>query len=408
MLSQNWLRLLYTYKGLRGARRLRDRTPEDVQRIANRCNPFQPSREHVATKWIKGANDKVRPVANFGPLKRAQQMLVADLLRYTNPPLETQFLLRGGMPAAFRAVEGAYRAGFIFAAEVDFIDFYGSVRLDGLAQHLRPLPPSVVENVVWDRSVRYVADDDDVSSDPIAWAYPSLNAQTGLALGSCSSPMAGERIIARLLPCDDTCRTVTYADNILVLGRTRDAVAACFDLMQGRAERVSGWALRLRMDGISDISHETFQFLRHEGTRHDEGFSWAPDQRKLRQFLAGEEETSLTLDQIAATESKIAHWRRAYPNWPQGDIWETQQLAALAARRFYIDASPLHKTQAVNALVASYFASARLQSLMELAPSGVFPDNERRRSALIEAAERRLVVMAVHADVGRDAIRYRG
>lgn len=413
LLSQRWVHLLYAYRGLRGARRLSNRTPDDVRALATSCNPFVSTREPVATKWIKRSSGKLRPVANFGPLKRAHQMMVADVLRHSNPPLEQQFLFRGGMPAAFRAVEGAYEAGFTFAAEVDFIDFYGSVRLDGLAQLLRPLPPSVVEHVVWDRSVRGVDHGDDVPSDPMAWAHPSLNGQTGLALGSCSSPMAAERIIASLLPVAPTWRTVTYADNVLVLGRSCYDVEVCFDLMQRKAEKhnadyASGWSLRLRTDGISDITQHTFQFLHHEGTRTDNGFSWAPDHRKLGQFLAAQDEVPMTLDDIGEVESKIAHWRRSYPQWPEGDLWEVQQLAALSARRFYLDASPLHKSQAAHLLVASYFASGRLQTIDELAPTGLFPVDDNRRSELIEAAERRLIAMACRSRIGRDAIRYLG
>lgn len=413
LLTQKWVLLLYAYKGLRSAKRLSNKSPEEVRALAAQCNPYHPPYEPVTTQWIKTPSGRPRAVANFGPLKRAHQMLVADLLRHSNPPLEQQFMFRGGTPAAFRAVEGAYAAGFTFAAEVDFIDFYGSVRLDGLAYLLRPLPPCVVEHVVWDRSVRGVDHDDDVLGDPMAWAYPSLNGQTGLALGSCSSPMAAERIIASLLPDAPTWRTVTYADNVLVLGRSCQDVEACFDLMQRNAERHnarygSGWSLGLRMDGISDITHDTFQFLHHEGTRTDDGFSWAPDQRKLGQFMAAQDEVAMTLEDIGEIESKIAHWRRAYPQWPEGDLWEVQQLAALAARRFYIDASPLHKSQAAHALVASYFASGRLQTIDELAPSGVFAADEERRSKLIEAAERRLITFARRARVGRDAIRYLG
>ena len=80
--------------------------------------------------------------------------------------------------------------------------------------------------------------------------------------------------------------------------------------------------------------------------------------------------THVTLETISEVEKRLAHWRRAYPRWPEGDVWEVTQLAALAARRFYIDANPLNRTKAATALVASYLANGREQSIEELVPTG--------------------------------------
>lgn len=192
------LHLLYAYEGLRRAGRLDASTPEQVALLAQRCNPLQPCHEPAVPHYVF-TGDRRRVVVTFGPAKRARQMMVADLLRYLHPPLEQQFLFRGGMPAAFRAVEAAYADGFTFGAEIDFVGFYASVGHRGLADLLRPLPSSVVDHVVWDRATgRDTVVDTDVPA-ALSWAYPPLGDQTGIALGSACSPRMGERLIEMLI-----------------------------------------------------------------------------------------------------------------------------------------------------------------------------------------------------------------
>lgn len=83
---------------------------------------------------------------------------------------------------------------------------------------------------------------------------------------------------------------------------------------------------------------------------------------------------------------------------------EVSQLAALAARRFYIDASPLNRTMAATALVASYFANRREQSFEELAPGGPTLRADLRRQRLIEDARTRLFQMAQLNGYGLDVV----
>lgn len=216
-------------------------------------------------------------------------MMVADLLRYLHPPLDQQFLFRGGMPAAFRAVETAYAEGFTWGTETDLVGFYPSVGLDGLAELLRPLPSSVVDHVVWDhRATGRDTVVDYAVPTSLQWAYPPLDAQKGLALGSACSPRVGERIVAKLIAPTSDCRTIAYADNILVVGRSSEAVAACVQTMRDRITTSGGWAsrLRLRDDGIKELEAYGFDFLHHEAAIENGVIIWRPDHRKLGEFLA--------------------------------------------------------------------------------------------------------------------------
>lgn len=395
------LHRLYAYEGLRRAHQLGTATPERVTELAEQCNPLQPCFEGSRSRYV--GNGTHRRIVNvYGPAKRGRQMMVADLLRSLHPPLVQQFLYRGGMPAAFRAVEAAYAEGFTWGVEVDFVGFYRSVGLEGLAELLRPLPSSVVNHVVWDRATG----SDDVVADTVStslqWAYPSLNGQQGIALGSACSPQVGELILARLIAPTADCQTVAYADNILVVGRSPEAVGVCVEAMQRRASSFDGWSLRPRMrdDGIKALASHGFDFLHHEAHIDDSGrFTWSPDYRKLAEFLIVEADDHSpsgppTLALIAEAEMKVCHWRRAYPRWPDGDLWETTQLAALAAQRYYLEASPLNRAQAANALVAAYFARGRRWALEELAPTGTSLEADRRRAGLISTAMDRLMLMA--------------
>lgn len=402
---------LYAYEGLRKAGERDSVTPARLATVAAQCNPLQPCAERSTSRYV-GQGQRRRLVTIFGPAKRARQMMVADLLRFLHPPLDQQFLFRGGMPAAFRAVEAAYADGFTWGTETDLVGFYPNVGLEGLAELLRPLPSSVVNHVVWDhRATGRDTVVDNAVPTSLLWAYPPLDDQRGLALGSACSPRVGERLVATLIAPTDDCRTVAYADNILVLGRSREAVVACVQTMRDRINSSGGWAsrLRLREDGTKELAPRGFSFLHHDAVIDGDRFIWRPDHRKLDEFTAahsdGDEGADyLSLEAIAAAERKIAHWRRAYPGWPEGALLEVSQLGALAARRFYMDATPLNRTAAATALVASYFAHRREQSFEELAPTGPNPKADQRRLLLIEDARTRLLMMARFNGFGPDVV----
>lgn len=399
LLKSRPLHLLYAYEALRKCRQLRTATPATVAQLASRCDPFAPCHER-ATMMAAPARGKRRYVYRYGPAKRMRQLLVADLLRSLHPPLDQQFLNRGGMPAAFRAVEGAIADGFSYAAEIDMIDFYGSMRLEGLAPILRPLPPHVVEHVVVERVVRtsmehvsiFMQDDD-----------PPLNIQPGIALGSACSPVVGEQVMAVLIASIASCRVVAYADNMLVLGRSREQVEVDCEHVRRQAQGFAGWMLRPRIVGDVRVIQDGFEFLHHEARFEEGRIVWSPDQRKRDEYLVAEDEYA-NIHEITKAESKLTHWRRAYPGWPEGDLWETQQLGALAARRYFFAATPLNRSQAAHALVASYLAWGRVRPFEEIIPIGNGHGDDERRQELINAAQDRLLAIAQRNNWSRDAV----
>lgn len=374
LLKSRPLHLLYAYEAVRRCRQLRDAIPATVARLAAECDPFRPCRERAVMSAVR-TRGRNRYVYNFRPAKRMRQLLVADLLRSLHPPRDQQYLNCGGMPAAFRAVEGAIAEGFSHAAEIDMVDFYSSMRLEGLARILRPLPPHVIEHVVVERVVRtsmenvsvFMQEDD-----------PPLNIQPGIPLGSACSPVVGELVMAELIASVSSCRVVAYADNMLVLGRSREQVEEGCEHVRQRAEGFEGWVLRPRIvDDIRDIQNG-FEFLHHEARIEDGRIDWSPDQRKRDQYLVAEDQYA-NLNEIADAENKLTHWRRAYPDWPEGDEWETRQMAALAARRYYFSATPINRSRAAHALIASYFSWGRYCPFEEITPTGDGERDDQRR-----------------------------
>lgn len=407
LLSHRTLHLLYAYEATRKAKRLADATPETISDLSALCNPFQPCDE-PGTAMIVRKRRRDRLVVSFGPAKRMHQLLVADLLLHLHPPLDQQYLYRGGMPAAFRAVEAAYHEGFTYALEIDIVDFYGSVRLEGLADLMRPLPETVVRHVLWDGGFMTRMRRDECVSVFMRDDDPSSSAQRGLALGSACSPIAGERILASLLAPSDSIRLVAYADNILVLGRSPDELRQHVDQMRERASGFVGWALEQRIGPIRDLRSQGFTFLRNEGRVVEDAFVWSPDYPRLNELMVGEEGLPISIRMIEVAENRISNWRRAYPLWPEGDEWETRQLATLAARRFYLRATPLHRAKAAQALVSAYLTLGQEISLDELAPEGTLANHPERRRNLIEAAEARLLVMANRGGWDRQQAAFRG
>lgn len=407
LLSHRTLHLLYAYEGMRKAKRLGDATPETISDLAARCNPFQPC-EEPGTPLIVRKRGRNRLVRAYGPAKRMHQLLVADILRYLHPPLEQQYLFRGGMPAAFNAVEAAYREGFTCAVEIDTVDFYGSVRLEGLADLMRPLPETVVRHVVWDGGFMTRMRRDERVSVFMRDDDPSSSAQQGIALGSACSPIVGERILANLLAPSDSILLVAYADNILVLGRSPQEVSQCVDQMRERALGFVGWTLEQRIGHIRDLRSENFTFLRNEGRIVDDTFVWSPGYPRLNEFLVAEASRPITIGMIDEAENRVSNWRRAYPLWPDGDEWETRQLASLAARRFYLRATPLHRANAAQSLVSAYLTLGRSISLDELAPEGSRTRDIARRAELLDAAEARLTHIANRGGWDRQQVGYRG
>jgi hypothetical protein len=388
------LSLLYAYEAVRRLQQLHEATPDTLRDLASRCDPFTRSHEAVQRLLI-GSGSRTRSVQNFGPLKRMHQLLVADVLAALHPPRRDQYLFNGGMPMALAAIEAAFRDGYTHAVEIDMIDFYGSVRTPGLAELLRPLPASVVENVVWDYAVRRGPDDEFVI--PCDGGVPaSLTGLVGLSLGAATSPIVGERIIGSLLASAQLGPVVTYADNVLVLGRDREEVVARTKHLKECADRLEAGPVRPREGTVATFFGHTggVEFGKQWGRAIRHRLNWEPDADKRDEHRIADRVDRMTLDQIAEAERKVTHWRRSYPMWRTGDAWELERLAELAAARYYCAAQPEHLVRARQALVMACVGSGGWRNAREIAPDWPGRIFSERRETLVSTTNTLLEQMA--------------
>lgn len=390
------LALLYAYEAVRRLQQLHGATPDTLRDLASRCNPFTRSHEAVQRLLI-GSGSRTRSVQNFGPLKRMHQLLVADVLAALHPPRRDQYLFNGGMPMALAAIEAAFRDGYTHAVEIDMIDFYGSVRMPGLADLLRPLPASVVENVVWDYAVRRGPDDEFVI--PCDAGVPtSLTGLVGLSLGAATSPIVGERIIGSLLASAGLGSVVAYADNVLVLGRDHEEVAARAQHLAEHALRLEAGPVRPRIGRAASFFDRSggVEFGKQWGHAIRHRLNWMPHADKQAEHRVADHVDSMTLDEIAEAERKVTHWRRSYPMWRTGDAWELERLAELAAARYFRAAQPENLARARQALIMACVARGEWRDPSEFAPEWPGRIARERRETLV-ATTNALIEQITHA-----------
>ncbi len=383
LLRSSRLALLYAYEAVRRVHLLHSATPDTLRELASQCNPFAASHEAVQ-RLVVGQGKCTRGVQNFGPLKRMHQMLVADVVVAIHSPREDQYLFNGGMPKALAAIEAAFRDGCMFAVEVDMINFYGGVRTPGLAELLHPLPASVVEHVVWDYAVRR-GPDDELATPCDGEAHPSLTGLVGLSLGAATSPIVGERIIGNMLASAQLGRVVTYADNVLVLGRDREEVVARSQHLAEHASRLEAGPVRPRVGRIASFRDRTggVEFAKQWGEAIRHRLNWSPNGDKQAEHRIADHAERMTLQQISEAERKVTQWRRSYPMWRTGDAWEVERLAELATARYYCNGQPEHLATARQALITACFARGQLRDPSEFAPDWPSREHQRRRELLI-------------------------
>jgi hypothetical protein len=385
LLRDRKLHRLYAYHAIRQARRLGNATPETVDALATSFNAFAPvTGERVALRWIEKGSGK-RWVHDFGLRRRMQQKLVADILRQIHPPRRTQMLFNGGMPEARKAIATAYHEdGFTHGVELDFVGFYNSVERPALAELLRPLPTPVVEHVIWDVAMR---DDPSLYAVVGTMPAPTSSVPTGLFLGSSTSPIVGEKVVARLLANAGEQDTITYADNLFVMGRSETEVRERIDRIRESAASLDVGSLELR-EGHSSRYNLTrpFEFLKQDGVATAAGFEWRPGTAKQLQYQIGAAEYDVSTDEIATAEKRVRFWRRSYPDWPEGNVQEAVHLAELATRRFYKDGNASNQTAAVHAIFVAWLADGQMRSLLEFIPEEGDRFLNRRKELIIAVA----------------------
>ncbi len=391
LLTDNRLLRLYAYEALRKSGNLREATGRSVGELAAGANLFRPCRENSPMRPVR-SRSRFRYVFSFGPQKRLRQLLVADVVRALHPPRLSQKLFNGGMPAARRAVEAAFlNGGMRYCVEVDLVDFYGSIPLEGLADVLRPLPAGAVRHVVYDLTIRHSEGDDcPTGTSAFEGSDPHRIGQVGLALGSACSAAVGECILAQFLRQIPDGHFVAYADNILLLGQTAEEAQVLTDSLEEALQNgIGAMRFRVRTTPVIDIECG-FDFLGQQVTVSNDGtrLTWRPTFDKIAEYLIGDWPIQANAFETDEAEAKLINWRTAYPEWPEGEATEARGLAEIASVRYFQSRSAVDRRRAISAILDALQANGYLLGIDEIVPD-IGPSHTASRERLIQACVNR-------------------
>lgn len=394
------LKLLYLLESVQAKKQLANSPPDTLREVAARMTATYHFSEPVTARTHRPAQHKRRRTTYaFGPGKHALQCMVADLIKAMFPlPSGRHFTIDGGVKAALQAVDEHTQQGFIYAIERDIEQFYPNVNLQGLAKLLRPLPGSVVMNVIGYRH-GHTGSSDDHSTEAVDDA--PLPPRGLLAQGSAASPVAAEVLVANLLMgMPDDVRVMSYADNILILGRDLDSVRAADSDLAGRASDHECGPLGLKAPKECIITAPAgINFLGHDGYWNGDGIDWMPDIRATNHILEAIElaptEREGALDRVRETIRSLHHWRRGYI-WKNGEE-ETSRFVAQLWAKLAFNAPSLSR-EYVNAMhyIIAYCKEVHTRTgeypnLADLLPDFSDPlERLGKRPTFIRAIERRL------------------
>lgn len=332
-LSSPSIRLRYAFEGMAKAGVLEGKNFGDLLQLSNDLNPYASCSEAalVITRTSRG---KQRHLLSFGPKARARQLLVRDLILALHPARPDQFAGRGGVSAALKAVNTAISRGFIYGIELDIRDFYPSVELGHLLATLRPVPSHVTEQCIWiGEDVKLVNRD----GSPYRATARALNSRSprGLAQGSAASAIAAETLLATVFDgIPAVVCIVNYADNILVLGVTKEAVAAACDYLAARLARLPCGPLEFKPFGHPEDVRMGLGFLGFEGvySPNTGQLRWGPGHAALDMIEAVIEATDSTEARLIKAIRRVIAWHGACPDWPDRKLHACTYLAELFAR----------------------------------------------------------------------------
>jgi len=237
-----------------------------IMHIANKVSALRGSKEPVVLRLKEKKSDPwaVRPVMAFGPENRTLQYLVLECLRARVTPHPCQYASLHGRHAAVEAVRNAILSGFRHTVELDIQSFYNSINGEELGE-LLPLPPRILPMAtakhynLWpgwlgdletqmkevkklkeelatpgddpdhhnhhDHPLHYVTDEYPAALDEAHGGFLAVG-RLGIPQGSAASPLIAECLLKPAIEQIPDCGVVVnYADNFMLLGTSKEAVA---------------------------------------------------------------------------------------------------------------------------------------------------------------------------------------
>ncbi len=270
---------------------------ERLPEIAANLDPWRGSTEKVVVNFEPKASNEheFRPIMDFGIENRALQYLVWAALEAQVNIHPCQFAIRGGPPAAGKAVMDALAAGYYWGAQIDISDCYPSFHGE-VVPDLLPLPKEVTRNALTARhlniklgNVLQCFGPEGASDDPVEEygiiATALSEARRGIPQGSAASPLVADLLLALAIPdLSGNGTLVVYADNFLVMAREEnDAVSMTSALCDALKGHPAG-PLRPKLVTVMKPIETELEFLGYVFQRKNGIISVTPSTRNLGKF----------------------------------------------------------------------------------------------------------------------------
>jgi hypothetical protein len=204
--------------------------------------------------------------------------------------------------------DGAGYAYRYFMA-LDIKDHYPSIEASRLEEFLTgKLPREMIRNVVTnlerEKDIRtsHTEDPSDISGPHSALLHRAL-AISGLAQGSACSSLVAAMVVKWALDrsaVPERARRLNYADNIIVVGATREDVEATYLSLRSLLRTSPVGRLELRREPIGRVD-ERFEWLGYRVERRPNGMEVRPTEERIEEF---ETEVRARLVEIAATRGQ--------------------------------------------------------------------------------------------------------
>lgn len=232
-------------------------------RSMDELNPSKPLQESCFVRYEHKRSGGTRRLWKFGPCMTARQLLVSEALKAIYAQrVWSQMILDGGLPLGVADIKEALRnPELTHYAIVDVARFFDSVDLRGATQ-LLPLKGRVLENTLC------VSPTSDVRVGMNRYARicvseaVDVNGRLALPQGAASSPLIAYGLLEQALPVSCLEHSFPYADDLLILGKSEEDVAARVSLYEGNLVRHPVGPLRLRRVDDGEITEDgCFEFL---------------------------------------------------------------------------------------------------------------------------------------------------
>ncbi len=258
-----------------------------------------------------------RPICSFGIIRRAQQIMVRDILDAIvgNNHLDFNRAGLGGSAAMDKITSSIATGAFSHVVVGDITNCFGSMKHEGVKAML-PLPGAMIEHVILlseDAPIHFAAIPENMSVH-----VAKRKARQGIPQGSLVSPLVARTLLDPALRDSSLGgEMVVIVDDVLALARTDGEAAAIKNTLQHKLENHPAGPFAMKHLYIKPIS-SWFGFLgyRFVGIVTDGHMSVvaAPSNKSLAKFASKLELKALQ----GATDEQIYHaicdWGRSW-NW---------------------------------------------------------------------------------------------